>query len=215
MLTTTQPAAQNPLRMTSLEIAHMTDKRHDNVRRLIQKLAENKVIRLPQIEETEENNNLGLPFRRKVYVFEGEQGRRDTTIIVAQLSPVFTAKIVDRWIELERSLTRLPDFTDPVACAEAWLTEYKAKRVVQTELVAFRNDRGCGESVATINEVSKATGKKYQWRELTAWCEKHNVQRTKVWLTKKSGSFAYPAYAWLHVYGVDLNQLFMTKKDGN
>ena len=35
------------------------------------------------------------------YVFSGEQGKRDSIIVVAQLSPEFTARLVDRWQELE------------------------------------------------------------------------------------------------------------------
>ncbi|MDQ9079682.1 phage antirepressor KilAC domain-containing protein, partial [Acinetobacter pittii] len=46
---------------------------------------------------------LGRSRTTQVYVFEGEQGKRDSTIVVAQLSPQFTAKLVDRWIELEQA----------------------------------------------------------------------------------------------------------------
>lgn len=36
-----------------------------------------------------------------VYLFRGEKGKRDSIIVVAQLSPEFTARLVDRWNELE------------------------------------------------------------------------------------------------------------------
>ena len=39
-----------------------------------------------------------------VFVFSGEKGRRDSIIVVAQLCPEFTARIVDRWQELEITL---------------------------------------------------------------------------------------------------------------
>ena len=39
------------MRMTSVEIADMVEKRHDNVKRTIETLVEQSVISLPQIEE--------------------------------------------------------------------------------------------------------------------------------------------------------------------
>jgi len=90
------------LTMSSREIAELVEKRHDNVKRTIETLAERDAIRLPQIEETEEINNLGLPRKIKEYVFKGEQGKIDSCIVVAQLSPEFTARIVNRWFELEK-----------------------------------------------------------------------------------------------------------------
>ena len=43
------------------------------------------------------------------YLFQGAQAKRDSLVVVAQLSPEFTADIVDRWIYLEKqnlSLTK-------------------------------------------------------------------------------------------------------------
>ena len=83
-------------KMTSREIAELVEKRHDNVRRTIETLADRGVIEFPQIEE--------IPTATKpmtVYVFTGEQGKRDSIIVMAQLCPEFTARLVDRWAELE------------------------------------------------------------------------------------------------------------------
>ena len=65
--------------MTSLEIAELTEKRHDNVKRVIETLAASGVISLPQIEEVK------IPRERRdesatVFVFSGEKGRRDSII---------------------------------------------------------------------------------------------------------------------------------------
>ncbi|EMZ6447662.1 Rha family transcriptional regulator [Salmonella enterica subsp. enterica serovar Bareilly] len=89
--------------MTSIEIAELVGKRHDNVKRTIETLAKGGVVRFPQIEVFEKINNLGLRRSVEAYVFEGEQGKRDSIIVVAQLSPEFTARLVDRWRELENS----------------------------------------------------------------------------------------------------------------
>lgn len=98
----------NAIKMTSIEIAELVGKRHDNVKRTIETLAKNGVIRLPQIEVSERINNLGFSVQYEHYVFEGEQGKRDSIVVVAQLSPEFTARLVDRWRELEETAVNIP-----------------------------------------------------------------------------------------------------------
>ncbi len=48
------------------------------------------------------------PTNSQAYIFEGEQGKRDSIIVVAQLSPEFTARLVDRWRELEGATAKIP-----------------------------------------------------------------------------------------------------------
>ncbi|WLH92822.1 Rha family transcriptional regulator [Pseudomonas sp. FP453] len=79
--------------MSSREIAELTGKRHDNVKRTIDSLAADKVITFPQIEENP--GALGRPGTHYLI------GKRDSFVVVAQLSPEFTAALVDRWQELE------------------------------------------------------------------------------------------------------------------
>lgn len=98
---------QDTLSMTSLEISELSDKRHDNVKRTIETLANDGVIRLPQIEVSEKINNLGLPQEVSSYKFTGSKGKRDTLVVIARLSPEFTATLVDRWEALEKENLRL------------------------------------------------------------------------------------------------------------
>ncbi|MCW9717364.1 phage antirepressor KilAC domain-containing protein [Avibacterium sp. 21-599] len=84
------------IKMSSREIAELCEKRHDNVKRTIDMLAEKGVIAFPQFEEKATNGRPSLD-----YIFVGEKGKRDTYVVVAQLSPEFTARLVDRWQELE------------------------------------------------------------------------------------------------------------------
>ena len=97
--------------MTSKDIAELVESRHDSVKRTIETLSEKGVIELPQ---TVEIPTATKP--TKVYRFTGEQGKRDSIIVVAQLSPEFTARLVDRWQELE---TQLPHFKIPQSFSEA------------------------------------------------------------------------------------------------
>lgn len=47
-----------------------------------------------------------LPGAHNNLRFESEEGKRDSIIVVAQLSPEFTARLVDRWKELEEERSR-------------------------------------------------------------------------------------------------------------
>ena len=89
--------------MTSLDIADLVASRHDNVRVSIERLAERGVIQLPPMQEVENKQATSPNSKSKVYVFSGEQGKRDSIVVVAQLSPEFTARLVDRWQELEKA----------------------------------------------------------------------------------------------------------------
>lgn len=88
--------------MTSREIAKLVESRHDNVKRAIERLADKGIIRIPPTEVSEEINNLGLKVMREHYLFRGPEGKRDSIVVVAQLCPEFTARLVDRWQELEQ-----------------------------------------------------------------------------------------------------------------
>lgn len=81
------------LTMSSLEISDLVESRHDNVKVAIERLAARGVIQLPALQEV--RNHIGQIV--SVYPLE----KRDSYVVVAQLSPEFTARLVDRWQELE------------------------------------------------------------------------------------------------------------------
>ncbi|HHR6030392.1 TPA: phage antirepressor KilAC domain-containing protein [Providencia alcalifaciens] len=84
------------LTVTSLEISELVESRHDKVKQSIERLAKRGVIALPPMGEKPTE---GRPV--SFYLFSGEKGKRDSIIVVAQLMPEFTARLVDRWQELE------------------------------------------------------------------------------------------------------------------
>lgn len=83
--------------MNSLQVSELVKVRHDNVKRVIERLIDQGVIELPQIEEIKTATK-----PTQSYVFSGEQGKLDSITVVAQLCPQFTASIVKRWQELEK-----------------------------------------------------------------------------------------------------------------
>lgn len=82
--------------MSSLEIAELVESRHDKVKQSIERLASRAVIELPPMGEIK---TVTKPVQ--VYIFSGEKGKRDSYVVVAQICPEFTARLVDRWQELE------------------------------------------------------------------------------------------------------------------
>lgn len=87
--------------MSSQEIADLVGSRHDSVKRAIERLAAKGVIDIPP---TVEKPTGGRPVEE--YVFSGEKGKRDSLVVVAQLSPEFTGALVDRWQEMEEQVAR-------------------------------------------------------------------------------------------------------------
>lgn len=106
------PVNDQSMSMTSLEIADLVEKRHDNVKRTIETLIEKSVIASPQVEE---KPTAGRPML--IYVFEGEQGKRDSIVVVAQLSPEFTAKQI-------HTVANCPN---PKNQHSTWLITYRRK----------------------------------------------------------------------------------------
>lgn len=106
---TNNPAPRNALAenvarnatMTSREIADLVGSRHDDVKRSIERLATRGVIVQPPMADEPGFDSMGRPRTTEVYRFTGEQGKRDSIVVVAQLSPEFTAALVDRWQALE------------------------------------------------------------------------------------------------------------------
>lgn len=142
--------------MTSREIADLLECRHDNVKRTIERLAERGVIELPPMEEIKTATNIGT-----VYLI----GKRDSYVIVAQLSPEFTARLVDRWQELEaKQMAVIPNFEDPIEAAQAWIEQYKEKQALLEKVaedapkVAFHDAVTDATNCQTIEEVAKSLG---------------------------------------------------------
>lgn len=152
--------------MTSLEIAELVQSRHDKVKQSIERLVERDVIIQPPMGNEQSTDAMGRPRSTQVYVFSGDQGKRDSIVVVAQLSPEFTARLVDRWQELENQLLKpqLPDFTNPVEAARAWADEVEAKQIAQEQLklaapkLAFVEKYVESEGNKTFREVAKLLG---------------------------------------------------------
>ncbi len=130
--------------MTSLEIAELVGSRHDSVKRAIERIAGRGVIPFPPLVE---KPTAGRP--ATYYVFEGEQGKRDSIIVVAQLCPEFTARLVDRWRELEEQI-RKPMSEIEMVAAMALEAVRQQKRITQVE-------EKVSHVAETVEQIKKGT----------------------------------------------------------
>lgn len=136
------------LTMSSREIAELVNSRHDDVKRSISRLSERGAIQLPPLADVK--NHLGQT------VQEYRIGKRDSYVIVAQLSPEFTARLVDRWQELESSsVVAMPDFSDPAAAARAWADQFEARRLAERT----KAEIGTRREATAMNTASQAVKK--------------------------------------------------------
>ena len=144
--------------MSSIEIAELVEARHDNVKRTIQTLAGRGVITLPQYEEV---SNPG-PGPKLIGAYR--LGKRDSFVVVAQLSPEFTGRVVDRWQELEAQVAQQPQapaFALPKTFAEALrlsadLQEANEKLAEEKALAERQRDNNRAAADALAKTVGRA-----------------------------------------------------------
>ena len=117
----------NQQTMTSREIAELVELRHDNVKRSIYSLVTKGVISHPQIEDGNKSAN-GIA--EEILRIR----KRDTFVIVAQLSPAFTARLVDRWQELESKIKNPTLPQDYLSALKALTSEVEENQKLQIQL---------------------------------------------------------------------------------
>lgn len=154
------------LTMSSREIAELTGKEHKNVIRTIKDLLAAEILDA-QIEP------LKFEYRGQWFDYY-ELNKRDSLILVARLSPEFTAHIVDRWQELEcQSKQHNVDINNPHALRKA-LLEY-TEQVIELE----HKNTGLEKSIKVITQTNH--GIKFQQA-----CKILNIKRSVLadWLSK-------------------------------
>ncbi len=113
-------------------IAELVESRHDKVKQSIERLVERGVISQPPVGDWPKSSN-GVVIR--VYLLS----KRDSYVVVAQLSPEFTARLVDRWQELKsKNGILIPDFSNPAIYAQnsPWSTAWTIRSAVIADSAA-------------------------------------------------------------------------------
>lgn len=133
------------LTMTSREIAELLEKQHNHIKVSADRLAAKGVIGTPAVREFTHNGNTYTEYLLN---------KRDSLILVAQNCPEFTAKIVDRWQELE-SQASVSQFNVPTTFAGALRLALEQAELIekQTALIAQQ-----APAVAYVEKFVKADG---------------------------------------------------------
>jgi len=141
---------RQPLTMTTVEIASLTGKRHDNVLRDADKML--KELHLEDL----------LKFEGVYLGGNGEERRclklpkRETMILVSGYSVELRARIIDRWMELEGATVR------PMSPAEILIAQGQAMLVLETEQAALaakqiEQDAKIAETERRLNQIETAS----------------------------------------------------------
>lgn len=217
--------------MSSREIAELTDNRHDNVMNVCRDLKKKGVC--PEIQETPYIN----PQNGQQYT-ECILTKRDSLVLVARLSPQFTARIIDRWQELEAQqaptppaeLSRMDILKLAMESEEARIkAEVERDEAIRTKhLIGSRREAtamataskakaesrklkaelGFCAHHATIKAVQQATGTEHAWQPMREWCAANSVPPKFVPDPLYGRVRAWPAQAWRACHAVDLFVLF-------
>ena len=118
--------------MSSREIAELVGKQHSNIKISAERLAEKGVIGTLATQEFNHNGNTYTEYLLN---------KRDSLIVVAQNCPEFTARIIDRWQELEATVNNhvTPCVTeDPAVARLAALRASGLLSAAAGEVAAFR-----------------------------------------------------------------------------
>lgn len=120
--------ASQQQKMSSKDMAELTEKRHDSVKRTIVTLAQKTAISYPQFVD-------GIPGANGVAERVYYVSKRDSYVVVAQLSPEFTARLVDRWQELEAGA--VPQFQVPTTLAGALRLAAEQAETIEQQALAI------------------------------------------------------------------------------
>lgn len=216
--------------MSSRDIAELTGKEHKNVCRVIRDLISDRILDA-QLEP------LKFEYRGQWFDYY-ELSKRDSFVVVARLSPEFTAHIVDRWQELEQKLNPvfnlpqdLPSALRALADIYEQLQQAQFEREIAVKTKAHISDKktatamatasnavqenqrlkdqiGQSKKNATLLAVERLTSNTYTWQPLNKWCEAHGIKPQKVHDERYGKVNTYPFQAWMDVYSVNLSALF-------
>lgn len=165
--------------------------RHDKVKQSIERLVNRDVIVQPPLGIVYSTDSIGRTRTTQVYIFSGEKGKRDSLIVVAQLSPEFTGAIVDRWIELEKQVKQSanePAYHLPTTYLEALeqLVEKEKKLLAAQPKVNYYDMVVERSTLLTASQVASKIGLTAQ--RLNRLLETKGVYDTRI---KRSRSFRY------------------------
>lgn len=184
--------------MSSREIADLIEKQHSHIKVSAERLSEKGVIGTLAMREFTHNGNTYTEYLLC---------KRDSLILVAQNCPEFTARIVDRWQELESqaqrfdpaSLTRI-DILKLAMESEEGRIKAEAER---DHAIATKAQIGSKREATAMATAAKATREVSRLMERLGFNAKHATIKAVESATKRSfGPQGWrPLAAWCKAHG--------------
>lgn len=137
------------LTMSSREIAELVGSRHDAVRKSAERLAADQILTSPLATSDFEH-------RGNVYQ-EYRFNKRDSLVLVARLSPEFTARIVDRWQELESQAAGL-SFAIPTTLSGALRLAAEQAETIEAQQLQLEQQKPAVEFVDSYVQADGLMG---------------------------------------------------------
>ena len=174
--------ATTALTMTSREIADLVGKQHSNIKISADRLSEKGVIGTLAVQEFTHNGN-----KYTEYMLN----KRDSLILVAQNCPEFTARIVDRWQELEsKSSFQIPTTLSAalrLAADQADTIEAQQAKLAVTTPKAEALDRiTLSDGSMCLTNAAKVLG--MPPKKFIDWMQQHE------WIYRRAGSSKHIGY---------------------
>lgn len=196
--------------MTSVEIAELVESRHDKVKQSINRLVKKGIIPQPPMGDGEKSQNGIIP---KVYFVD----ERSSYIVVAQLSPEFTAKLVDHWQAtrdkslvipktLPEALRLYADQLDITAKQEKLIAEQKPKALFADAVSSSVSSILIGQMAKLIcqNGVNIGQNRLFEW------------MRNNGYLVKQHGeSWNLPTQRSMDGKWLEVKERVVENKDGS
>ena len=201
---------ENTISMTTVEIAEMTGKRHDNVmrdsKRMLLELHGEKGLLIYEESYIHSQNN------QKYSCYK--LPKREVLILVSGYSILLRAAIIDRLDELENqnNFKMLPDFTKPAIAAKAWAEQFELKEIAlkEKEFITQELDEAV-RTKAHINNKMTATSmanNSHYSRKANIATKKLNIFIDESGLSKADYYLAPKDIVWLDDFFCILSEEF-------
>jgi len=151
-------AVQQEKKMSSVDIAELSGKKHKNVMRDIKTLIEQGAISRLRLEPSNYKSDRGKEYPMYLLDFKA------TMTLITGYDAVRRSKVIDRWVDLENKAVSpvslgLPDFEDPISAARAWIdVEEKRQQAIKQNEAAMRRIELDRPKVDFANTIIKTGG---------------------------------------------------------
>jgi phage antirepressor YoqD-like protein len=166
----------NAITMSSQEIAELLESRHDSVKRTMERLQKKALVTFTPMVETLKMPNGG---EKNTTVYN--VNKRDSYVVVAQLSPEFTARLVDRWMQLEQQAA-LAQFKVPTQLSSALRLAADQAETIEQQSAAieemkpkaeFHDEVAQAVNAQTFGDAAKVLGTGRN--RLTQWMRERKI----------------------------------------